>query len=73
MSPPGDSHPSTPSVQVWLCPALLYQNTQVLVDGINVASINVKCLRRQLALVGQEPVVFRWARPARMPGHPGQA
>lgn len=32
---------------------------QVLVDGIPVASLSLACLRRQLALVGQEPVVFR--------------
>ncbi|KAI7841858.1 hypothetical protein COHA_004387 [Chlorella ohadii] len=30
----------------------------VLVDGINARSIGLRCLRRQLALVGQEPVMF---------------
>ncbi len=33
----------------------------VLIDGINIRSLNLRCLRRQLALVGQEPVVFRQA------------
>ncbi len=33
---------------------------QVLVDGIPISSLNLACLRRQLALVGQEPAVFRW-------------
>ena len=32
---------------------------QVLVDDIDVRSIGLRCLRRQMALVGQEPVMFR--------------
>ncbi|KAL4425508.1 hypothetical protein ABPG75_009524 [Micractinium tetrahymenae] len=30
----------------------------VLIDGINIRSLNLRCLRRQLALVSQDPVVF---------------
>ncbi|PRW59338.1 ATP-binding cassette transporter [Chlorella sorokiniana] len=30
----------------------------VLIDGINARSMALRCLRRQLALVGQEPVMF---------------
>lgn len=33
--------------------------SQVLVDGIDIRAIGLRCLRRQMALVGQEPVMFR--------------
>lgn len=32
---------------------------QVLVDGISVKTLSLRCLRAQMALVGQEPVMFR--------------
>ena len=35
---------------------------QVLIDGLSVQKLGLKYLRSQIGLVGQEPIMFRWAR-----------
>ena len=59
LHPPNPHSLLAPCALPACCPCCLLP--QVLIDGLSVQKLGLKYLRSQIGLVGQEPIMFRWA------------